>query len=171
MECLLKDQSNQICYNWMAPIRPYVIRILFVWFSLSVFLLPLNSVIADLSLSENGFSMPDIYESGLFDGENKDQFLIIFDLLQKIGINISYGENGETVFSMVDKSLKSIINDLSSGNSQGFLTVPLINETLASLGISMDQVVISPEEVNDQMKAIEAYNETYGINMVNGRTF
>ncbi len=82
---------------------------------------------------------------------------LIIHLLNESGVDISYGDDGETIFSMIDSSLTRIILSLSSGHMEGFMEIPLIRETLVYFGISADEIVISPNESSGQMDPIEAY--------------
>lgn len=82
-------------------------------------------------------------------------------LLQESGVDISYGDDGETIFSMVEKSLHQIIVSLSSGNMEGFMDIPLIRETLDYFGLSADDIVMSPNDANGRMQAIDMYERKY----------
>ncbi|MFH0967969.1 MAG: hypothetical protein V1862_09840 [Methanobacteriota archaeon] len=99
--------------------------------------------------------------NGFINGEGEVSMNSLITLLQEMGLDISYGQDGGTVFSMVDQSLTRIITDLSSGNTNGFMDIPLINETLNYLGISPDDIIVRPEDVSPSMAAIDRYNERY----------
>jgi len=86
----------------------------------------------------------------------------IIHLLNESGLDISYGNDGETIFSMIDSSLTRIILSLSSGDLEGFMDIPLIRETLDYFGLCADEIVISPNESPGRMAAIEAYTRKYG---------
>lgn len=88
------------------------------------------------------------------------QTLLVF--LKDVGIDLSYGEDGGTIFSMVDESLTRVITDLSSGKSEGFLDIPLINETFAYLHINPGDIVVDPEKVEGTMPALRSYESQYG---------
>lgn len=88
------------------------------------------------------------------------QTLLVF--LKDVGIDLSYGEDGGTIFSMVDESLTRIITDLSSGNSEGFTNIPLINETLAYLHINPGDIVVDPETIEGTMPGLKSYESRYG---------
>lgn len=90
---------------------------------------------------------------------NTDTVSDLTNLLKVIGLNISYGDSGDTIFSMVEKSLNTIISDLSSGDANGFTRVPLIQETFSYLGISQEEIVVNPENVSPTFEPIEAYNK------------
>lgn len=87
------------------------------------------------------------------------QTFLVF--LKDVGIDLSYGEDGGTIFSMVDESLTRIITDLSSGNSEGFTNIPLINETLAYLHINPGDIVVDPEKAQGTMPALKSYESRY----------
>ena len=99
--------------------------------------------------------------NGFINGAGEVRMNGLITLLQEMGLDISYGEDGGTVFSMVDQSLARIITDLSSGNAEGFMDIPLIQETLKYLGISPADIIINPDDVNGHMDAIERYNQKY----------
>lgn len=99
--------------------------------------------------------------NGFINGEGEARMTGLLSLLQEMGLDISYGPNGGTVFSMVDQSLTRIITDLSSGNTEGFEDVPIIQETLKYLGISTDDIIVRPDDLRGHMDAIDRYNEKY----------
>lgn len=78
--------------------------------------------------------------------------------LENVGFDISYGEEGGTIFSMVDESLTRIISSLSSGNVEGFMDIPLIRETLTHFGLSADDIVIDPNDSPERMEAVDNFN-------------
>ena len=95
----------------------------------------------------SGFSFADnnlVSNTTLSDYES-DEISILLSLLQKIGFDFSYGNDGETIFSMVDKSLTQIISSLASGNVEGFMDIPIIKETLAFANMTVEDVVIDPD--------------------------
>lgn len=103
--------------------------------------------------------------NGFIKGEGAAQMNSLISLLQDMGLDISYGNDGGTVFSMVDQSLTRIITDLSSGNTHGFIDIPLIRETMNYLGMSPEDVIVNPENVSSSMKAIDRYNQEYSVNL------
>ncbi|WP_319578975.1 hypothetical protein [uncultured Methanospirillum sp.] len=110
-----------------------------------------SSATTDLQITNgSGSGFGDLKEDGLVGT------LILF--LGEAGLDLSYGENNETIFTMVDTSLTTIISDLSSGNTEGFTNIPLINETLAYLDITPADIVVNPEDVEGTMPAIDTYN-------------
>ena len=112
---------------------------------------PGNFAVAELQIANSsGSGFGDLKEDG-FVGT-------LLSFLEGMGLDISYGDNNETIFSMVDTSLTTIISDLSSGNTEGFTNIPLINETLAYLHISHADIIVNPEEVTGTMPAIDSYN-------------
>lgn len=95
----------------------------------------------------SGFTFADnnlVSNTTLSDYES-DEISILLSLLQKIGFDFSYGNDGETIFSMVDKSLTQIISSLASGNVEGFMDIPIIKETLAFANMTVEDVVIDPD--------------------------
>lgn len=86
---------------------------------------------------------------------------MLVNLLGYLGIDISYGEDGGTIFSMVDASLTEIISSLSSGQVEGFMDIPLIRETLDYFGYSSEEIVMSPDS-SSGMEATLTYNQKYG---------
>lgn len=82
-------------------------------------------------------------------------------LLKESGLDISYGDEGETIFSMVEKSLHQIIVSLSSGNVEGFMDIPLIREILDYFGLKAGDIVISPDDTSGRMEAIDMYERKY----------
>jgi len=112
---------------------------------------PGNFADADLQIANSsGSGFGDVKEDG-FVGT-------LLSFLEGMGLDLSYGENNETIFSMVDTSLTTIISDLSSGNTEGFTNIPLINETLAYLHITPADIIVNPEDVTGTMPAIDSYN-------------
>jgi len=87
---------------------------------------------------------------------------ILIGFLREFGVDISYGDDGGTIFSMVDASLTRIISSLASGNVEGFLEIPLIEETLSYVGLSAEDIVIRPNETPEGMEAVDSYRRTYG---------
>ena len=85
----------------------------------------------------------------------------LIGLLQVMGLDISYGSNGETIFSMVDQSLTRIISDLSSGNTEGFTDIPLISETLTYLGIDPSDIIVNPDDTPPLTQAVDRFNAQY----------
>ena len=88
----------------------------------------------------------------------------MISLLRELGLDISYGNDNGTIFSMLDDSLTRIITDLSSGNSDNFLEVPLINETMRYFGISPDEIILHPEDAPDSLEAVDRYNQRFSNN-------
>lgn len=108
---------------------------------------------------------PFVNYSGNSDlGEENGFVNTLLLLLKDVGVDLSYGEDGETVFSMVNTSLTRIITDLSSGNTEGFTDIPLINETLSYLHIAPEDIIVDPEEVQDTMPALDSYSSQYNNN-------
>ena len=85
----------------------------------------------------------------------------LISLLQVIGLDISYGDDGGTIFSMVSESLHRIISDLASGNSERFADVPLIRETFQYMGLDAEDLIVSPHNVSGEMEALERYCKTH----------
>lgn len=94
-------------------------------------------------------------------GESGENIDLLVSLLKQMGIDLSYGDEGDTIFSMVDTSLTRIISSLSSGNTEGFMEIPLIHETLASFGLTADDVVIDPSHSSGEMEATQSYQQNY----------
>jgi hypothetical protein len=105
--------------------------------------------------------------SGVFNGSEAggmpvaNDMEMMIDLLEKTRIDTSYGEDGGSIFSMVDISLTRIIDSLSSGDIEGFMDIPLIKETLAYFHINVDDIVLSPNETPKTMEAIDNYAKRY----------
>jgi len=108
---------------------------------------------------------PSLIENGFIKGEGEIHLTGLIRFLQEIGMDISYGEDGETIFSMVDKSLTRIISDLASGNADGFLSVPLIQETFKHLGMNPEEIIVNPEDVPDTFEALDQYHRKYQENL------
>ena len=108
---------------------------------------------------QEGYSDP--IGNGFINGDGEVRMNALISLVQMMGLHISYGEDGGTIFSMVDQSLTRIITDLSSGNTGGFSDIPLIQETLHYLGISPDDILVNPDTISGEMTAIDRYNERY----------
>lgn len=106
-------------------------------------------------------SRSDLAAHGSLDQEGGDILPFLLTLLQDLGVDISYGDEGDTIFAMVDRSLTQIIEDLSSGQIEGFTQIPLINETLRFAGIEPAEIVISPDETPGRMAAVDAYASRY----------
>lgn len=98
---------------------------------------------------------------GVLDQDGSDMLPLLLTLLRKLGVDISYGDEGDTIFAMVDRSLTQIIEDLSSGQIEGFTRIPLINETFKSLGIEPAEIIMVPDEAPGHMAAIDAYSSRY----------
>ena len=95
-------------------------------------------------------------------GKGADDMNLLILLLKDLGLNISYGDSGETVFTMVDTSMTRIITDLSAGSSEGFVEVPLIRETMNYLDLTPADIIVNPDEVTGSMPAIDSYTARYG---------
>lgn len=85
----------------------------------------------------------------------------LVSLLSLFGVDISYGEEGETIFSMIETSLAQIIEDLSSGNPEGMRNNTLIRETLDYLGTNPDSVILDPREVSGGLAVSGKFDEGY----------
>lgn len=70
-------------------------------------------------------------------------------------LDISYGN--ETVFDMVEQSLYAMITALAGGGTEDFFDIPLVKETLTFSNTSIDEVLISPDDVSGPMPALSAY--------------
>ena len=103
--------------------------------------------------------------SGFINGDAQTGFFTLLSFLQTIGLDISYGHEGETVFSMIDYSLSKIIRDLSSGNASGIRDNPLINETFQYFAINESDIIIKPEDVSGDMEATRSYYDMVKGNM------
>lgn len=123
----------------------------------------MTPALADVITNDSQFqtSDPDIVDHDALDLQGGDILPLLLTLLQELGVDISYGDEGDTIFAMVDRSLTKIIEDLSSGQIEGFTQIPLINETLRFAGIEPDEIIISPDETSGRMAAIDAYASRY----------
>jgi hypothetical protein len=114
----------------------------------------------------DGITSADLGTNGslplLSGGEGSGFVNLLLEVLGEAGLNLSYGSDGGTIFSMVDVSLTRIITDLSSGNTEGFTGIPLINETLIYLHISPEDIIVDPEDVQGSMPALDSYTSRYG---------
>lgn len=81
----------------------------------------------------------------------------IINILKKGGVDISYGEDGGTIFTMIDESLTEIIESLSTGKMEGFMDIALIQETMEYFGISPEEIVIDPTNYSGNMDFIHNY--------------
>jgi len=122
------------------------------------------AVMAQGSSADGDLQIANVSGSGPGDLEGDELVGSLIHLLGEMGLDLSYGEGGETIFSMVDASLTTIISDLSSGNTEGFTSIPLINETLTYLHITPADIIVNPEDVPGTMSAIESYNSRYDDN-------
>jgi len=113
---------------------------------------------ADDTIPVPGNDSGDRTDTIFFQKSSDDTINSLVNILQILGIDVSYGEDGETIFSMVKQSLHSIITSLSSGNTEGFLDIPLIQETLSYFGISPGDVVVNPENLTGEIEAVSYYN-------------
>ena len=95
--------------------------------------------------------------SGFIHGDGQNGLFTLLNFLQTIGLDISYGDEGGTVFSMIEYSLSKIIRDLSSGNASGIQDNPLINETFQFFAINESDIIINPEDVSGDMDATRRY--------------
>lgn len=116
-------------------------------------------------IANSSGQLPVLKTSGhdFIGGKGANQMNDLILLLVDMGLNISYGDNGGTIFSMVDDSLTGIITDLSSGNSGGFMKIPLIRETMNYLDIAPADILVNSDEVSGSMEAIDSYNSRYGL--------
>ncbi len=90
-------------------------------------------------------------------------FALVFDLIELLpllGVDTTY--NNGTIFDMIEVSLYSIIEMLANGETEGFFEIPLIQETLSYSNISADDIIISPDEIDDTMPAIIHFQEYQG---------
>jgi hypothetical protein len=110
---------------------------------------PLNQSVQSGELLRTG--------NGFINGEAEGHMNSLIGLLQETGLDISYGKDGETVFSMVDQSLTKVITDLSLGNTSGFFDVPLIQETWKYLGIKPGEIMIQPGDIRGQTRGSDRY--------------
>jgi len=90
--------------------------------------------------------------SGFINGDAQTGFFTLLSFLQTIGLDISYGHEGETVFSMIDYSLSKIIRDLSSGNASGIRDNPL--SILLSMSLILSSNLRMYPEIWRQPEAI-----------------
>jgi hypothetical protein len=137
-----------------------------IWIFLFLILIFLiNPAISDDTSPNSQVDIDYIHEnmSGLLMGENEQDLSLLITLLKKIGIDLSYGEDGASIFSMVDLSLNQVIGDLSSGNPQGVMNNPLVCETMKEFGVNMDEIILDPQKFNGTLKAIEGYDDQYAI--------
>ncbi len=107
---------------------------------------------------------PDAKKNSSLDfigGEGRDQLNTLLLLVHDLGLNDSYGSEGGTVFSMVDESLTQIINELSAGDSEGFVNIPLIRETFEYLNLSPADVTVNYDDVDGSLAAIDTYSSRY----------
>lgn len=111
---------------------------------------------SDTTITEKN-STSDQTGSGFNNGDGQTGFFMLQSLLQTLGLDISYGDEGKTLFSMIDYSLSKIIRDLSSGNASGVKDNPLINETFQYFGINESDIIINPEDVSGEMEATRSY--------------
>ncbi|MBN1167151.1 MAG: hypothetical protein JXA44_08500 [Methanospirillaceae archaeon] len=72
-------------------------------------------------------------------------------------MDFSYGN--ETVFDMVEQSLYAMITALAGGETEDFFDIPLVKETLIFSNTSIDDVLISPDDVTKPMPALSAYQK------------
>ena len=111
---------------------------------------------SDTTITEK-YSTSDQTCSGINNGDGQAGFFMLQSLLQTLGLDISYGDEDETLFSMIDYSLNKIIRDLSSGNASGMQDNPLINETFQYFDINESDIIIRPEDVSGDMEATRNY--------------
>lgn len=111
---------------------------------------------SDTTITEK-YSTSDQTGSGFNNRDGQAGFFMLQSLLQTLGLDISYGDEGETLFSMIDYSLNKIIRDLSSGNASGMQDNPLINETFQYFSINESDIIIRPEDVSGDMEATRKY--------------
>lgn len=123
------------------------------------FILPVCADEMDVYFNENG-TLDQAHGVGTQNSGTRDMNTLI-QFLDAIGFDISYGDNGGTIFSMVDESLTRIISSLSSGNVEGFMDIPLIKETLAYFDLSTEDIVMDPNMTPGRMEAIDSYNQRY----------
>ena len=126
-----------------------------------ILLFLINPVISDDMILDNRSYEDDFHENltGLLNGEDGQDLSLLINLLKKIGVDLSYSEDGGSLFSMIDSSLNQIILDLSSGNPQGIMSNPLIGETMNEIGVNLDEVIVNPDNFNSTLKAIEGYED------------
>ncbi len=86
-----------------------------------------------------------------------DDIRMLFAIISWLGIDISYGTEGDTVFSMVNASLFQVVDDLSSGNPDGMYTNPLIREFMRYLGIDPSSFAVHPGNETPSMRAVDRF--------------
>ncbi len=95
-----------------------------------------------------------------------EEIRVLTGLISMLGIDISYGTEGETVFSMVNSSLIQIVDDIASGNPEGMNENLLIREFFRYLGIDSSSFSVDPEDGTLPLRAVKRFEEinltTYG---------
>jgi hypothetical protein len=94
---------------------------------------------------------------GFIQGDALTDLNRLLSFTQNIGLNISAEGSGESLISMTDRSLTRIIDDLSSGKSEGFTTIPLIQEFFRYFGIQDSDILVNPDNITGSMRAIDEY--------------
>ena len=118
---------------------------------------------SEIKMNEPGGAAYEI-GSGFIKGNASDDFFSLINFLTGLGLDISYGSDGDTIFSMIDYSLSKVITDLTSGNVEGIKSNPLILETFHYVNISESDLILNPDNVTGKLEALEGYYEHIGIN-------
>jgi len=113
---------------------------------------------SDTTMTDSGDTKYEI-GGGFIKGDAQDDLFSMINFLTSIGLDISYGNEGETIFSMIDYSLSKIITDLSAGNVEGIKSNPLILETLQYVNISESEIILDPDNISGNLEAMNGYYE------------
>ena len=86
---------------------------------------------------------------------------VLLDLISMIGIDISYGTEGETIFSMVNSSLFQMVDDIASGNPEGMNKNLLIMEFFRYLGLNSSSFFVDYTNETLPLHAVKRFEDTY----------
>jgi len=85
---------------------------------------------------------------------------VLLDFISLIGIDISYGTDGETIFSMVNSSLIQMVDDIASGNAEGMNDNLLIREFFHYLGVNPSSFSMDIENETPSLRAVKRFEES-----------
>ena len=113
---------------------------------------------SDIKMNESG-SLALETGSDFIRGDARNDLFSLINFLTGLGLDASYGNNGDTIFSMIGYSLSKVITVLATGNVAGIESNPLILETFHYVNISESDIILNTDNVSGNLNALDGYFE------------